>query len=528
MHFLINVAKAWQHAATIVRRISNTENTIDFSRRVFLTLMPISYKFPPKQKCFLLMNMPSIPSPSPTFLRMLVAASALALPTILTAATSIISNGITWKFSADHETGVFVNGDPWVIGPVSVISITNNLNDPSFTPKPGQNGSMVNPGTTVKQGYESAITRNYEETLNAALPNGQPISTKNPVVLQPNSTLVSTVSWLFNSPTDLEPGAPRFDTTTQATRSATRSAGILTVLSEAPPADAFRPPYVGADKSIKFRTSQLDYSKLPVLETPPDASAPGMASLADSFSKTWLDHVNSWIGAAHHPTLHMPNYGRDMGRLVVDATLLLFTDPAPQGKNPDKDRLIIGLVQYGIDSAGIADNNGGWQADGGHGLGRKWPILFAGALLGDDHMLNVGKWETRFQENEQHFYVSQAEIDMTNSSEWAPDKRVEKQPYTAEDIGKPEWGIRHVENPKADNAHWSAIYREINGAVCPGFALAAQLMNLKKAWNHEAFFDYCDRYMVWRTEMPPVANQPGNFLVAMWDTYRPTASKADE
>lgn len=437
----------------------------------------------------------------------------------------ITSNGITWKFAAEHQTGKFVNGDPWVIGPVTVTSITNNLNDPAFTPKPGQNGSMLNPKTTIKQGYEGAMTRNYDPSLNAALPNGQPVSDKNPLVIQPSFTLVSTVSWLFNSPTELEPGAPRYDSTTGATRSATRSAGLLTVLAKAPPADAFRPPYVGTDKTIKFRTSQLDYSKLPTLSLPPNAPAPSMKSLADSFSKTWLDHVNSWIGAAHHPTLHMPNYGRDMGRLVVDATLLLFTDSSPTGKNPDKDRLIMGLVQYGIDSAGIADNGGGWPADGGHALGRKWPILFAGALFNDAHLLDVGKWKTRFQENEQHFYVSQAEVDLTNSPAWNPDKRTPKQPYTATDIGKPDWGIRHVENPKSDNAHFGASYREINGAVNPGFALAARLMNLKKAWNHDAFFDYADRYMVWRTEQPPVANQPGKFLVAMWNAYRPTAPR---
>ena len=442
-----------------------------------------------------------------------------------TATNSITSNGVTWKFSAEHQTGNFVNGDPWVIGPVTVISISNDLNDPAFTPKPGQNGSMLNPTTGIKQGYEGAIKRNYDASLNAGLPNGQPVSDANPLVIAPNSTLVSTVSWLFNSPTELEPGAPRFDPITGATRSATRSAGILTVLAQAPPADAFRPPYVGTDKTIKFRTSQLDYSKIPALAVPPDASAPSMKSLADSFSKTWLDNISTWIGAANHPTLQMPNYGRDMGRLIVDGTLLLFTDPAPRGTNPDKDRLIIGLVQYGIDSAGIADNGGGWPADGGHGLGRKWPILFAGALLGDAYMLDVGKWDTRFQENEQTFIVSQAEVELTNSPAWAPDKRVAVKPYTAADIGTPEWGIGHAKNPKSDNADYKATYREINGAVIPGFALAARLMNLKQAWNHDAFFDYCDRYMKWRTEQPPVANQPSKFLVAMWNTYRDTAPK---
>jgi len=222
----------------------------------------------------------------------IVAVAALALSTMVYAAPTITSNGITWKFAADHQTGTFVNGDPWVIGPVIVTGITNSLNDPAFIPKPGQNGTMLNPGTGTKQGYERAITRNYDASLNAGLPHGQPVSDNNPLVVQPGSTLVSTVSWLFNSPTEREPGAPSFDPITGATRSATRSAGILTVLSKAPPADAFRPPYAGTDKTIKFRTSQLDYSKLPVLAVPPGAALPSMKSLADAFSTTWLDHVN--------------------------------------------------------------------------------------------------------------------------------------------------------------------------------------------------------------------------------------------
>ncbi|HEY9249156.1 MAG TPA: hypothetical protein VIO38_08495, partial [Rariglobus sp.] len=125
----------------------------------------------------------------------------LALPFILLAAvtlpadTSVTSNGVTWTFADDHKTGVFVNGDPWVIGPVVVTSITNSLNDPGFTPKPGQNGSMVNPGVDSRQGYESAL-RNYTAELNAGLPGGQPVSASNPLRLAPGSTLVSAVSWL--------------------------------------------------------------------------------------------------------------------------------------------------------------------------------------------------------------------------------------------------------------------------------------------------------------------------------------------
>jgi hypothetical protein len=442
------------------------------------------------------------------------------LSAALHAELKITSNGVTWTLAETRQSGVFVNGDPWVLGPVTVTSITNSLNDPAFTPKLGQNGSMLNPGTDARQGYESSL-RNYDASLNVALRDGRPVSSKNPLPLPTGSTLVSAVSWLYRSETEAEPGCPRFDGATRTPRPDLRAAGILTVLAEAPPADAFRPAYVGSEKTIRFRTSALDYSKLPSLTLPAEASAPAFSTLADAFAKTWLDHVNGWLGGHLHPSDHMPNYGRDMGRLVGDATLRLFTDASPRGKNPDKDRLIIGLVQYGIDSAGIADNDGGWPADGGHGLGRKWPILLAGSLLNNAHLLNAGRWPTRFQENEQTFYVSRAEVAITNGPEWKPDKRATLLPYTDADIGKAEWGIRHATVPQSDNAHFTATYREINGAIMPAFALAARAMGLKQAWNHDPFFDYCDRYMTWRLAEPPTHNRPSGFLVAMWDAHRP-------
>lgn len=419
-----------------------------------------------------------------------------------------------------RQTGAFVNGDPWVIGPVTVTSITNTLSSPDYTPRPGQSGSMVNPGTDAKQGYESSL-KNYVAALNAALPNGRPLSVDNPLALPPGTTLVSTVSWLYNSSTDTEPGTPRFNPATNTPRPTLRSAAVLTVLSAVPPSDAFRPPYSGADKSIKFRASQLDYKKLPRLALPAGVTPPAFDVLANAFARSWIDHVNGWQADWTHPSLNMPNYGRDMGRLVGDATLRLFTDDDAPRANPDKNHLIIGLVQYGIDSAGIADNGGGWPADGGHGLGRKWPILFAGALIKDAHMLDAGRWPTRFQENEQHFYVTRAEVNLTGGLDWKPDKRATLVPYAEKDIGTPEWGIRHGTYPQSDNAHFTATYRDINGAVNPAFALAARAMGLKQAWNHDAFFDYADRFMTWRLAEPAPANQPSPFLVAMWNAHRP-------
>lgn len=450
-------------------------------------------------------------------LRLVLLCYPLCAP--LAAAPVIESNGVTWTLARDHSNGVYGNGDPWVVGPVTVVGIANTLNSPHYAPRPGQNGSMLNPGTDDRQGYDSTLP-NYRPELNAALPGGRPVAPDNPIRLDVGTTLVSAVSWLYASPDDTEPGTPAFNGGTRTPRPALRSAGLLTVVAAPPPPNSFRPPYVGADKTARFRRDMIDYAKLPVL-APPAVGAPRLGPLADNLSRTWLDHVNNYLGGFTHPSEHMPNYGRDMARILGDATLALFTDGSAPGVNPDKDRLLVGLVQFGVDLAGIADHDGHWGANGGHCVGRKWPILLAGVLLDDAHLKNVGRWSTRFQEDEQTFYVSEETVALTRSSAWNPDKRAPRVPYTKVDIGMPEWGVTHAEKPAADNAAWQTPYRDVNGSVIPAFALAARLMGLKAAWNHEAFFDYCDRYMTWKDSNPPVANRPGPFLQGMWDKYRP-------
>ena len=58
---------------------------------------------------------------------------AIALGAYAQAATSVSRHGITWTFDRDRVTGVYANGDPWVVGPVVITAIT---------PKPsvGRNG----------------------------------------------------------------------------------------------------------------------------------------------------------------------------------------------------------------------------------------------------------------------------------------------------------------------------------------------------------------------------------------------------
>jgi hypothetical protein len=444
---------------------------------------------------------------------------AFAIPGTLDAAGNareLKQHGITWTFDKAYVTGTFVTGDFWVVGPVRIVGISTDLHADGFTPEPGQDGSMLNPGTNAKQGYDNRLT-SYEDDLNAALPGGSPVSPENALVLEPNSSLVSMVSWLYRSPGDTEPGIPKFNGNTKVPRPVTRSGAVLTILKEPAPEGSFRPPYCGADKSIKFNKNNLKLDKLRSLN--PAKDAPEVAQLTKDIARPWIDHVNEFLGAMVHPSENMPNYGREMARIIVDVGLVLNMDI------PGKEDLVIPFVQMGIDFAGIADNGGAWPANGGHHHGRKLPILVAGVLLDDEHMKGVGKWSTEFQEDQQTFYVTQKEVDLTNGSGWRPDKRGgEPEPYTAADIGMPEWGIRHAAQPENDNKLWTTPYRSVNYAAIPGFALVARMMDQVEAWNHPALFDYADRVMK-RDDLETAVNTPSDCLKNAWNNFEATRAK---
>ena len=427
--------------------------------------------------------------------------------------------GITWTFDRDYPTGQFATGDFWVVGPVTIIAI-----DPPSVVIDGRtiNGSMVNPSPRLgrRQGYDSAMygryvrPGDYDPSLNVARPNGRELSESNPLALPPNCSLVSTIS------------TPEADGRTQL-----KTAAVLTVLDGPSPEGSFRPPYAGIDKTIRFNKSQLNYSLLKSLKPVP--GAPGLSTVECYFERPWLDHIPDWPGRSHHPADNMPDYGREIATQVGIGAIMLHLNFS----NQEKETLLIRYVQLGIDLYGIVQDGGNrnWTNNGGHASGRKWPILFAGLILNDPNMKNIGKKSgdylysngyrpskkppdyIHFGEDDQTFYVTEADVEITHSPQWNPDSRdAQKIPYEREDIGLPEWGISHATSPQKSNKFWKTAYRQVSSPCWGGLILAVHIMGVRDLWNHDALFDYTDRYMQaavdWR--------QTSKFVQSMWDAYR--------
>lgn len=455
--------------------------------------------------------------------------------------SSISQHGITWTFAEPVTYGKFATGDYWVVGPVEITNIspksevvTENWTEPAF----GEvnriiNGSMINPDPNLDetQGYDSQMYGyprdyglDYDAALNVGRPNNAEISPDNSLIVYSGSSLISTISHSYAELVE------------KNTKVFIRSAAILTVLNSAPPDNSFRPPYCGTDKSVNWQIDDLDYSILANLA--PVDWTPELSQVEANFERSWLEQSREWTVGNMHPAENMPYYGRNLAFTIGDAALMLnlnFT-------NAQKEFLFSRMVQLGIDFTGFFDAGGFFPHNGGIHQGRKLPILIAGYALDDSHMQDVGNWRIHaeqwngevltlpFQEDAQTFYVTAEDVAIDHIGR---DGNAED--YTADDIGMPEWGIQHQTENYNDDKRYEAGYRLINGRSMSGHALVAHIMGLIDAWNHDAFFDYQDRW--WEMDYDPTTDfyhQGGadtTFARSMWlnyrDDYGPVWSETD-
>jgi len=411
------------------------------------------------------------------------------------AATSVTKNGITWTFGSDYKVGQYINGDYWVLDTGSGVRV----NSVSPAPSGSSNGSVINPAGGSSQGYDGRID-GYDSSLRVSFPR----------TLTAGQSLVSTQSRNASANATDMTGAQ-----VQPAHCYIQSAAVLTVVSSVPNPNSFRPPYVGTSKPT-FLATNLNKDLLLRLPLSSKPSAAYVNEVAGYFKEVWLDHKPGWTARMMHPFNNMPNYGRDIGIAVSRAACLLCLDYTDEQLQP----LLINFVQTGIDLYYMSQLSNNWYGDGGHANGRKWPILFAGIMLNNSAMKNVS---VNFGEDDQTYYGTTASRNPGQSkvAYWG---RNCSSSYTATCSGSGTKDCR----PSDMNADGCQDYRNCcTSYTWVGYALAAQLMGAENIWNHDAFFDYVDRWMGYGND-PRVANgdwvQPGEtgtaFITAMWNTYR--------
>lgn len=412
---------------------------------------------------------------------------------------TLSQHGITWTLKDPVPVGRFVNGDAYVVGPATVTGITP-------APQDGLNGSVLNlPPTTHRSGFDSRTHGNrYDQALRIDLPCD----------LVPGDSLVSTTS------VENAGERTRLLFPSKETVSPVGTAAVLTCLSEPAPADAFRPSYSDRDNAI-YLSRNLRRDLLPML--PRVGSTPPIADWSRLFQGPWIDTVQFGFDA---PIDIMPDYGRDVCRAGSIASLLLMLDFPVEEKEP----LLQGFVQYGIDLWGVVrSGHPGWPAHGGHGNGRKWPMVFAGIMLDDSGMQSPksGYPDLKLSEDMQTIYgKGWTGADAVYGGHVGPDGEAREEG----------WGPYEHLRPEEWRSMIGEGYRRCCTSVAwVGTALAAHILHAEETWNHPPFFDYVDR---WMTEEDsaflevveeitgrdfsglPARTAWDPFVDDMWETYR--------
>jgi len=397
--------------------------------------------------------------------------------------------GITWSFQKPTRVGQFVNGDWYVVGPVTIEAIEPKPLYGSEIPKREldgmdrerkeehrvRNGFMLNPPARMQVAYDSGVRNWFTPSLIQKLP----------VAMKPGDSLVSTISM----PKNLVLHAQLRNKIERGVddSSPIRTAAVLTCVGKPQPTDAFRPAFCDRQQKI-YLARNLKRELLPAA-----AATRSMPKIQKYIRFTQRPWVGTCFFGFEEPVENMPQYGLEYGRVVGISALLLCTDIKPQQKEP----LLVNFVQVGIDLGGIVRaGHPGWTGWGGHGSGRKLPIVFAGLLLGDDELAKINRSFTK---------VSFGEDEQTTYDDCWTGAKVVFAGHSGIDAATGEgrsrgsgWGPYEHTPPSQwdDGKNTSESYRRCCTSIgWVAQALALRLMHAENAWCHDAFFDYVDRWM---------------------------------
>jgi hypothetical protein len=383
------------------------------------------------------------------------------------AATSVTQYGITWYFSANRTVGQFANDDYWVLGPVTIDSITPH----KYRDTTGlHHGWEVNPRCNGGHGFDQRLA-GFDSTRIPSLP----YSATGTV------SIIKTVS----GSTCCYPGL--------------KTAAVLTVVESVPPDSGrtvLRPPYVGTAKPYysvsSFRTDLLP-SYAPVTVTPT------LAGLYASEKYVRMDHIpgNSML---YRPADNLPDYAADINQQNADAILrLCLNDPLI-----DKMPLLTVMVQGGTDYLHFVKNGHRFPPSGGEQPGNVLPMLFAAIMLDNQEFKDT----LRAMEPLTTYY-----------------NKIYYEKWTLGQRGKENrvlWGHHEPHNPVEN--YWQAIitggnsgsktiadpYGYIDGGYKPGdiyqlcctsqpfksTALCLHLIPaLKTVWDPDYLYEYTDRWV---------------------------------
>ncbi len=453
-----------------------------------------------------------------------------------TVAESLNLGVVTATFASPRPVGQYANGDWWVLGPVTINSISPAGSvQTSGTDGAGAaitsrviHGTQVNPGNrsfasggltanntgNTAQGWDSLVNPIAPTAPYVALANVDPGRTGVPLAVTTGS-VVKFVSRLTGLPLNNRPAG--------------LDQVVLTVVDAIPAADAIRPGVSRASKASLIRRSHFDLSVFGNLT--PTASAPTYATVLD-----WVDRFieSSQPDSINNPCAksanNHPEYGREIGHSLHQACLALHLNFTAE----QKLTLLSHMAAIADDFVARAEEGGWTYAAGGGNQFKRSIICVVGAALGANRPASWNTWlsfanRNVWGEDAQIFAVSGLDVALPR---FTLDNRPNND-YTYQMLGSAEWGEVPIGTPviagqpERSGSNWTAFYREIVLGQLLAGTLAVELTTGAKAlWDHPNFWKYIETGYLRRLETAVGADRVTAFANEMILAHRPADAVA--
>lgn len=370
---------------------------------------------------------------------------------------------IVFNFDKPYVCGQFANGDWWVStdasGTVTLTAAQPEAGD-------GMNGLEINPASKSRQGFDKRIS-GYDASLFASLP----------LRLNGDVSVVKAASVAADK---------------TKCRPCLQFAAVLTVVKTPVPnsGNVLRPGYFGTRKTYYTLSHGID-SRLGKLSATccSEAKRGDFEKIAGRYQGVQLDHLEGWIGRSLHPIDNMPDYGASIATDNAVSVLRFMLNDFNIGRKAHKSALL-NYLQMAVDIQSMAASGVKWPANGGHGNGRKLPLVVAAALLGDSSFLDAMR-ASSFSEDEQVYYSSASQKALygrtcSDKQYWmtiwsGKGPRDCRDPYGYIDGGGQELGEAYQKCCTAKPWKYTA--------------LAISLLGIRDSWRNDAFLQYVDRWV---------------------------------
>ncbi len=272
--------------------------------------------------------------------------------------SSVSKNDLTWYFSEPAEVGQYANGDYWVVGPVTIDSITPHFDGSVY-------GWEVNPVAEGGQGLAQDCG-GFDASLVPDVP----------YTASPGESILKT--------------AP-----TGETRPCIKTAAVLTVVQNVPTDSGetvFRPPYAGSEKP-SYSAANLRTDLLPSYDPVGDVET--LEKIEKRYGDVRIEHKDGLLGRELHPADYMDDNGADIGYHNAEASMRFMLDDSVS----EIRTALVDYLQYGIDLYHISKLGVVWHDGGGHRPGMKLPIVFTSVMLDDDEMKTYIADQNTFSED---------------------------------------------------------------------------------------------------------------------------------